>query len=285
MTSVSRISSRLTRLPYSWYWMSHDASLRWTWPHRILTVSLLQIADPIRQIRSLHYNNSHSIRCRPFTMSSMVGILMIRFCVPPPPLILFCSSCRKKLTPWPPDSVRLAAPVRRPPTFQIGSMLICSAQQTQFMRDVWQSPGPFCRPTIHYWCLPDLEVLPKGRRHFQGQKMYKWKATSPHGTHFRTELRCVHGPTCSSTFIALLVTLGFLIEDADIIHVYFHADAEGPVIYLIMDGVFQVWYLERFTRTSKIGSCAPSKRRCKVIYRPDVGGESISTRNVQHHSI
>jgi hypothetical protein len=53
-------------------------------------------------------------------------------------------------------------------------------------------------------------------------------------------------------FIALSAALGFLTEDGDVVNAYAYADAEGPIMYLIIDDVFQAWHLERFTHTLEI---------------------------------
>jgi hypothetical protein len=44
--------------------------------------------------------------------------------------------------------------------------------------------------------------------------------------------------------IALSADLGFLVEDGGVVNAYAHADAKGTILYLIVNNVFQAWYLE-----------------------------------------
>jgi hypothetical protein len=62
---------------------------------------------------------------------------------------------------------------------------------------------------------------------------------------------------CLWLCVALLVNLGFLIKDGDVVNAYAHAADEGPTIFLVVDDVFQAWYSARIDIDLDLGSCVP----------------------------
>ena len=56
---------------------------------------------------------------------------------------------------------------------------------------------------------------------------------------------------------ALYTVEGNLLLLADAINAYSHTDAQGTPIYIIVDEIFQEWYLLRFNIKLNIGDCVP----------------------------
>jgi hypothetical protein len=62
---------------------------------------------------------------------------------------------------------------------------------------------------------------------------------------------------CMRLFCALAAYLGCLICDGDVVNAYAHAKAEGTLLYIAVDEVFQLWYNARYSSTVSLGYCIP----------------------------
>jgi hypothetical protein len=89
---------------------------------------------------------------------------------------------------------------------------------------------------------------------------------------------------CIRLFVALTTYLGNIIEDGDVVNDYTHAEAEGTLIYIVVDDVFKAWFQDRFQTTIHLGSCV---RVCKAMQgHPSAGSwwSDFFTRLVRRHS-
>jgi hypothetical protein len=75
----------------------------------------------------------------------------------------------------------------------------------------------------------------KARECMNGKQLFRMGHSFEH-----TYAACME-QHCLRLFVAFVAQLGFLIKDGDVVNAYAHADAEGPVIYLIVDDVYQAW--------------------------------------------
>jgi hypothetical protein len=76
-----------------------------------------------------------------------------------------------------------------------------------------------------------------------------------------TYAACMEQP-CLRLLVALMVYLGNIIEDGDVVNTYAHAEAEGTPIYIVVDDVFKAWFQDRFYTAIYLGSCV---QVCKAM--------------------
>jgi hypothetical protein len=104
---------------------------------------------------------------------------------------------------------------------------------------------------------PIWQYSQKGNSTFKARKCMNGKQLTRMGLTFEHTYAACMDQHCIRMFVDLAAILGFLIEDGDVVNAYAHADAEGPIIFLVTDEVFQLWYKDRIAIDLPLGTCVP----------------------------
>jgi hypothetical protein len=104
---------------------------------------------------------------------------------------------------------------------------------------------------------PIWQYSQKGNGTFKARKCMNGKHLVCTGIIFEHIYAACMEHHCLRMSVAISANLGFLIEDGDVVNAYAHADAERPIIFLIVDEVFHSGYKARLFIYLSLGSCAP----------------------------